>query len=127
MFRGGRRIRLGVPNPHPHSATSVLLHASEHRRGVARVVAARVAGPLSQGAETAQSVQENHTKFTTGAGKSPDDVRQARNMTVRCTMKLMQVAVPCATTKARVISPVIGGSRASRTAFIPTWTTKVIP
>ncbi len=52
---------------------------------------------------------------------------QRRKITVRCTMKLMLVATPCATMNATVISPVIGGSNPSITAFIPIWTAKVIP
>jgi len=50
-----------------------------------------------------------------------------RKITARCTTKLMHVAVPCATTNARVIRHAEPGSSASITAFIPTWTANVMP
>jgi hypothetical protein len=96
VFREGRRIRLGVPNPHlivplPDSSMRVI-----DRRGTQVFPASR----------------RYHSSGTV--------MHQHRKMTVRCTTKLMHVAVPWATTNAAVISPRIGGSNASITAFIPT-------
>ncbi len=96
MFREGRRIRLGVPNPHfivppLDSSMRVIPRRGELTfPGASWLLLVRVGG------------------------------NQCRKITVRCTMKLIVVAVACATTNAAVISPGIGGSNASITAFIPT-------